>query len=1263
MKKLIIYTLTNLLIITSAIAQTQNSIWSLPPNYKSTTIQVLPAPGGSIVGTETLDNYQPFQQAEYMHNAMQDVSGNLLFFIVDGHIYDKDGYIIAVMNEGGTFGGVYTEEIVGYVETLIIPVPDNCNQYYIVASNSSGMSSHGVNSVYYSILDLSLTSYETGRKGVLLDPLNPTSQAYWSSDNTFDLSTQAPNFAYSESEPNTAMAVTELNTATNQRFLYINGDEALFRFIVTSNGIFYDTYNYILTISANGVPNISDVSSRSEMEIINTSLGYRLAMSYANFSCSSCTPQISQGNTVLVAEINSLGDITSTSYEVLPSVSPLLKASVKGMEFSPNGNYLYITHDPNNVATTNQTPFKIYDVVSQTFLSNTAINNTQMLSDIDNLDFYKSQIELSGESNVPGGRMYLVNGNNLATIDNVDNPNSTGLLWNNSAQTVSYNLNTYNFPTTDFEKHIYILPDQIDGMNYTDHFTADLECCKENSPYDISVNIGNNNYSGTVTWDGNSSSNNPWGWTTSPNGVTVKDKMVISTGANITINNMRFEFAPDAQLIIENGARLTINGTTLTVDDRCATNVMWDGVEVWGGGPGTLQQIVAGEFRVQNNSLIEHAIEGAVNFNHAASPSNANNGGIIIATTGTKFRNNAQDIVFNAYQSIFFGNPYNDRSYFSDVTFITESSLKDPSYNNFITHVTLNDVTGIKFSGCDFENTDVLGSTYSYLNRGTGILAYNAKFTVAGRCISSNIPCTSYDEGNFINLTRGVSASNSTLRSQIADISRNNFENVWRGIYLYNMEPPKVILNDFNVGASYPFNGNESYGLYLFVCSGYIVENNNFNTTHNGYFGVYVNHSGTAPNEIYRNTFTNLIVGSQAANINGDNMGTNGTGLEFRCNIYENTRDYDILVSSGLVKDDHGSCISSTSPSNNQFSYDAQYGDFWINNSIPPFHTYSYSPSTLQTAPRPAGIGFNNNNTLISICSSLPYNQATSCPDRQTGGIMLPPLFSLQMQYDSINDLMVTKDVNLLKQLQQDLTIVKTKMERVKNDTIRTMLAGTKNSDGKKEVISFLQQNKKYNTINDEKLLVELLIATNNISAAKSKIAEIQAIKGTKNFVDFSNIVIALNQTPTKTKSLLTDTSLLEQVVIIAASKENDNSVAAATVLLKSLNVIDYKEPIEIVTPSKSFERTSNQNQSEETSEVSIYPNPTKEQFTLTHNYSLENGNLMLTIYDLMGRALITEQVTSDQMVINTSPLKSGVYFYHITQNEKQLNIGKLVIE
>src|SRR5690606_1914366 len=141
------------------------------------------------------------------------------------------------------------------------------------------------------------------------------------------------------------------------------------------------------------------------------------------------------------------------------------------------------------------------------------------------------------------------------------------------------------------------------------------------------------------------------------------------------------------------------------------------------------------------------------------------------------------------------------------------------------------------------------------------------------RCATTTFPCTNYDESYFIDLTTGIFANNSSNRSQIADISRTNFDNLWRSIYLNNMEPPVVILNNIDVGMNLAHPLFYSYGLYLNNCSGYTVENNDFTTTHNGYVGVYVNNSGTAANEVYRNDFSNLVVGSQAASTNGDNIG------------------------------------------------------------------------------------------------------------------------------------------------------------------------------------------------------------------------------------------------------------------------------------------------------------------------------------------------------------------------------------------------------
>ena len=105
MKKLIL-TFAHLLILTSLFAQplTQNTIWSLPPNYIEHTqfgpvSQPLPiptdafSPGSGFPNdpNDLSDGYDG-QISEYSHNAMQDASGNILFFIVDDKVYNKDGY-------------------------------------------------------------------------------------------------------------------------------------------------------------------------------------------------------------------------------------------------------------------------------------------------------------------------------------------------------------------------------------------------------------------------------------------------------------------------------------------------------------------------------------------------------------------------------------------------------------------------------------------------------------------------------------------------------------------------------------------------------------------------------------------------------------------------------------------------------------------------------------------------------------------------------------------------------------------------------------------------------------------------------------------------------------------------------------------------------------------------------------------------------------------------------------------------------------------
>jgi hypothetical protein len=75
------------------------------------------------------------------------------------------------------------------------------------------------------------------------------------------------------------------------------------------------------------------------------------------------------------------------------------------------------------------------------------------------------------------------------------------------------------------------------------------------------------------------------------------------------------------------------------------------------------------------------------------------------------------------------------------------------------------------------------------------------------------------------------------------------------------------------------------------------VEANNFTTYGNlntsGYpdafdnqTGIIVSNSGTGGNQIYRNTFHDLIVGNKAQGVNGIPYGQVGTGLEYKCNNF-----------------------------------------------------------------------------------------------------------------------------------------------------------------------------------------------------------------------------------------------------------------------------------------------------------------------------------------------------------------------------------------
>jgi hypothetical protein len=82
---------------------------------------------------------------------------------------------------------------------------------------------------------------------------------------------------------------------------------------------------------------------------------------------------------------------------------------------------------------------------------------------------------------------------------------------------------------------------------------------------------------------------------------------------------------------------------------------------------------------------------------------------------------------------------------------------------------------------------------------------------------------------------------------------------------------------------------------------------------------------------------------------------------------------------------------------------------------------------------------------------------------------------------------------------------------------------------------------------------------------------------------------------------------------------------------------------------------------------VIVYPNPMIDQAIFVVQSNESYSNVSLEISDIAGRVVYTENTVIkqglNQININRNMLTSGMYFYHISNNNKSLNKGKLMVK
>lgn len=390
----------------------------------------------------------------------------------------------------------------------------------------------------------------------------------------------------------------------------------------------------------------------------------------------------------------------------------------------------------------------------------------------------------------------------------------------------------------------------------------------------------------------------------------IKDNnLIIPSGSTLIIDNCYLRFA-DAEIIVEEGARLIINGQSVLTRYECQSNY-WGGIRVLGDFNVTHPALLSSNPAVQypNHGLleisefanIEHAHTGARSLEYFVGVGWRGAGIIRIENTEFKY----------CKHSILLGEISAHKHLVESSSFFNPSALNHPSeivssgqtliFGNQIIQVQLLNLDKIEIENCGFNIfpsgfSGLFSAPTSNVNSHTyGIVSTNTDLYVK--------------DCNFSFLFNGIVVYDNY--SSKTSIKGCEFEGN-RGVSLSGTFNAEIIDNLFTVNTQGLFS---SYGIYLYDSFGFGIKENIFFgfkwsswTSIEEQFGLVIQNSkstpvssgplGQFPNEIFENTFSFIGLEDEfrgATVIQGQH-----NDLDFKCNYYNTEYRADWLLMDNI---------------------------------------------------------------------------------------------------------------------------------------------------------------------------------------------------------------------------------------------------------------------------------------------------------------------------------------------------------------------------
>jgi tetratricopeptide (TPR) repeat protein len=607
-------------------------------------------------------------------------------------------------------------------------------------------------------------------------------------------------------------------------------------------------------------------------------------------------------------------------------------------------------------------------------------------------------------------------------------------------------------------------------------------------------------------------------------------------------------------------------------------------------------------------------------------------------------------------------------SYFKNCTFVLDSAnLLALNGLSFTQHVRLWGVRGIQFDGCTFENQTT--------RSGKAIFSEDAGFNISYYCDPNgavSYPCNlciEYTPSIFKGFAKAIDVVTTGQQYNIEVDHNTYFKNNGTGISITGNNYAAITRSEFDLN---PYGT----GIFLNDASGYKIEENEFYKDPGNScvyctpsVGINVNNSGVANNLIYRNNFSLLDCGISASGINGPSgIASRISGLEFQCNEFSQNIN-DIKVNSGQVKTTQGTLLKGA---DNQFSNTVNSS--FINNGLPV--TYYHSPGG-NHAPV-------NVSSSVSVINSAGSNNciSTLCSGPEpvlNNQKLLDEYGNLQEEYDNLLNNFISNNYDeIIAAYQQgnmpnpeilqtamialdEIVVLGDKMSNLSDETLRSILSDSVlKTDYLESWYSIVRTPiAKYS-------LAETHFMTGDYEKADAVLQKIPEFFGFnenekkehENYCKFHAFKKQL-QLSGRNWTELKETDITELQSIAEATSGRSASMAQG--VLCFFYDICYDEKPDVLIPSKKeiLQNTMQQSQNQQY-ELTIYPNPTHNEVTVSVNNPLMTIS-RIEIFDIFGRVVLSETANVSSANLNINSLPNSVYLMKISMSNGNVEVRKLV--